>query len=288
MVTVIGFNIVGCKKTDNECDNVKNNNMELNKEELWKISKGKKEIIVGVIDSGVDISCDVLKNSIINNNKEDNSLYDERLYDYHGTYICTNISQIAPGVSILPVKFMSGTKGTIEDAISAIEYAIERGAVIINCSWNFDKYSEKLYRLIKENSNVLFICAAGNSSINLDKENIYPCNYDLENIITVGAMDEEGYVYGSSGYGKQVDIVALGVDVEVIVPDNAITKVSGTSIATSYVSAAVALMLSLDADLTPYKIKDILKETATPMSTLKGKCDGNGCLNIRKALLKCQ
>lgn len=135
----------------------------------------------------------------------DNSLYDERLYDYHVTYICTNIAQIAPDVSVLPVKFMSGTKGTIEDAISAIEYAIERGAI-----------------------------------------------------------DEEGCMYASSGYGKKVDI-------EVIVPENAITKVSGTSIATSYVSAAAALMLSLDEKLTPNEIKKYTKRNCNTDVDIKGK-----------------
>lgn len=207
------------------------------------------------------------------------------MYDYHGTYICANISKIAPEVAILPVKFMSGTKGTIEDAIMSINYAIKRGATIINCSWNFNEYSEELYNVIKKNKDIIFVCAAGNSSINLDDEKLYPCSYKLDNIITVGAVDNKGNMYSSSGYGKAVDLVAPGVDIEVIVPDNDETTVSGTSISTSYVSATIALMVSTNPDLKPIQIKEILIKTASKISTLKGKCYANGCLNISGAVI---
>lgn len=310
MVVIICSSISACKNNngDEKMEAVTGLNMD-----IGEISKGDKNIIIGVVDTGVDTSCDILKNKICKNvaeietnNKDDdnneyiddvvgwdfynndNSIYDKKLYDYHGTYICTNIAQIVPNASILPVKFMNGTKGTIKDAISAINYAIQRGAKIINCSWNFNTYSQELYNIMKENSNVIFICAAGNSSINLDEEEIYPCSFDLDNIISVGAVDSEGKMYSSSGYGNSVDIMAWGVDIDVIVPDNDITQVSGTSIATSYVSATVALMLAVNSKLTSVQIKEKLCKSSTQVVSLKGKSLSNGYLNIRKAISECK
>lgn len=318
VIVTICINIFGCSnnnKNNYVTQSVKTTNDVSgdDKAEIWKITEGEKSIIIGVVDTGVDISCDILKDKIVNNTYEikdnnkdddkngytddnvgwdffngDNSIYDKKLYDYHGTYICTNIAQLVPNVSLLPVKFMRGTKGTIEDAIEAVNYAIERGAKIINCSWNLNKYSQELYDIMKENKNIIFVCAAGNSSVNMDEEEIYPCSFNLDNIISVGAVDAKGKMYGASGYGNSVDIMALGVDVDVTVPDNDVTSVSGTSIATSFVSATVALMLALNPKLTAVDIKRTLVDTANPIAKLKGKCLSNGCLNVKEAILKCK
>lgn len=286
--------------------------VDINIISAWDITKGEKGIIVAVVDSGVDSSSSKLKDCMLINSADpidgkdndqngfnddyygwdfynnDNSIYDDYLYDYHGTYICTTISKVAPDVKILPVKFLKSTSGSTEDAILAIKYAIDRGAKIINCSWNFQNDSNELYNLIKNNPDIVFVCAAGNMNVNLDEEKLYPCSFDLENMISVMSIDNSGEPYVASGYGRVVDVAAPGVDVEVSLPENDLTYVEGTSVSSAFVSGAVALMLSYDNTLTPKKIKSIINKSAKKLNSLDSLCYSEGCLNVYGSLKKCK
>jgi subtilisin family serine protease len=259
---------------------------------------------VAVVDSGVDTSNKGLSDAIYsqgNDNKDfyynDDTIYDSYLQDYHGTYIANTIAcndseskiyGVAPEVSILPIKFLRNTSGSVSDAIRAINYACEKCAKIINCSWNFTEYSAELYNVIASHPDVLFICATGNSNLNLDKDNIYPASYNLKNILSVLAVDNTGKVYSSSGRGMQVDIAAPGVNIITKFPENDITYVSGTSVATALVSGVTALMFSVNERLTPKEIIDIVTKNVNRIDTLDGKCSSGGiidaynCIRIAK------
>lgn len=254
-----------------------------------KITLGLPEVVIAVIDTGVDTSCDIFANNTILSGwdfyNNDSSVFDSYLYDYHGTYICTTIAKIAPNVTLLPVKFMESTYGSVGDAVAAIEFAIEQGADIVNCSWNFYEYDEALYNVIKNNPDILFVCAAGNYNANLDEIAIFPCSYQLDNIINVLAMDNTGKVFRTSGYGKEtVHIAAPGASVKVILPENDETYIDGTSIATAFVSAAAGLMLSIDDTMCPSEISEKLISSATNIDTLEDKCISGGLVNIFNAI----
>lgn len=258
-------------------------------------------VLLAVVDTGVDpqqiekcisynkheqaSELDFDRNGFVNDYlswdfyNNDNSIYDSYLDDYHGTYIATTISKINSNVEILPVKFLNGSQGSVEDAVKAIEYAIGRGAKIINCSWNFDQYNSSLYEIIKSNSDVLFVCAAGNSNVNTNSIPIYPCSFELNNIISVTAIDNTGKHYDVAGYGKDVDIAAPGVNIKVLLPENDEMFLSGTSISTAFVSAIAALMLSLDENLSPHEIKSIIIQEATKADTLIGICNAEGYID---------
>lgn len=257
----------------------------------WKISTGNPNIIVAVIDTGVDISCDIFNNNIkqgwdFYNN--DLSIYDDYLYDYHGTYISTTIVKVAPNISILPVKFMEATMGSIDDLTKSIQYAIEQGARIVNCSWNLYEDNKDLYELIRNNPDVLFVCAAGNSNVNLDEAEIYPCSYDLDNIINVMAINNEGKMYQFSGYGKEsVDIAAPGVDVKIILPQNDEYYISGTSVSAAFVSASAALIMSTNNSLSPSEVKDLIILSSTKTESLETLCKAGGYINIYNCLYNC-
>jgi len=278
----------------------------------WKISQGNPNIVVAVVDTGVDSSCNILKDRLLYNaadkldgNDNDsngyiddyfswdffnnsNDLFNDYLYDYHGTYICTTIARAAPKIKILPVKFMESSSGSTKNAILALKYAINRGAKIINCSWNFQKYNDELYTLMANNPNILFICSAGNSNINLDKEKLYPCSYNLDNIITVAAIDNNGEIYKASGYGNTANIAAPGWKVNVVLPEDDTTYIDGTSVATSFVSAAAALLYSINNSLKPKDIKDYIINSAHKIDTLKLKCSSGGYLDIKESLDLCK
>lgn len=255
----------------------------------WEITKGSSDVIVAVVDTGVDISCEIFEKTQILSGwdfyNNDATIYDQYIHDYHGTYICSTIAKIAPGITILPIKFMESTAGSMDDAVKGILFAIEHGADIINCSWNFYEYNQELYEVIKEHPDVLFVCAAGNYNADLDNSLIYPCSYKLDNIINVLAVDNTGAIYGTSGYGKNsVHIAAPGESVKVILPENDETYVDGTSVATAFVSATASLVLSNNFSLTTSEIKNIILTSVQPLDALKNKCVSGGMVNVYNSL----
>ena len=75
--------------------------------------------------------------------------------------------------------------------------------------------------------------------------------------------------YNSSGYGENgVDIAAPGVNVKTTLPDDEETLISGTSVASAYVSGTAALLLSQNPKLTPVDIKEILIENSHKINDL--------------------
>lgn len=287
--------------------------VDINILEVGELIDNPSGVVVGLVDTGVEFTSENINNILWKNQDEiadngidddkngyiddvygwdfynrDASIYDDYLYDYHGTYIANMLGKIVPNVEIVSSKFMKGTQGDAIDAIEAIEYAIQNGAEIVNCSWCFEREEEQLYTLISENPDVLFVCAAGNSNLNLDEVQVYPASYSLDNVISVMAIGNTGEKYECSGYGLNVDIASPGKDIEVVLPEGDVTYVSGTSIATVFVTSAAALLKSYDQELTPNEIKTILIESAHRTQALKGLCKAGGFLDVQTAIINCE
>ncbi len=200
------------------------------KDRAWKNpgeSGGVKETN-GVDDDSNGFVDDVYGWDFHNDN---NTVYDS--LDNHGTHVAGTIAAsvngegvvgVAPNVEIMAVKFMDPgvsdgvSTGTTEDAIKAIGYAKKMGAKISNNSWGGDLYNSLLKEAIDE-SEMLFVAAAGNNNLNNDGSNPhYPASYkpekdgDPDNILSVAAIENQGKRAGFSNYGaNSVDISAPGV-----------------------------------------------------------------------------
>ena len=258
--------------------------------EAWKITKGNKEIKVAVIDTGVDYNHkDLVKNIMVNEAEkngvegvdDDGNGYIDDIYGYdfhdedadpmddhgHGTHCAGvigashddfGIAGVMDNVKILPVRFLSARGGTLEGAIKSIDYAIKRGVDIMSNSWGGGGFSQALKDVIEEanKAGIVFIAAAGNANNDNDKKASYPATYDVENIISVGALSGRGKRASFSNYGKEtVHVFAPGVNILSTVPGNQHKKMSGTSMATPYVSGIVGLMLSINNNMTPAEVK---------------------------------
>ncbi len=101
------------------------------------------------------------------------------------------------------------------------------GAQIVNCSWGSNDNNQALQEAIEE-SGMLFICAAGNSSSNIDETLVYPAAFDCENIITVASINQAGNLSGFSNYGETaVDVAAPGENIISTTPENEYGTIAG-------------------------------------------------------------
>jgi subtilisin family serine protease len=281
---------------------------------------GTKEIIIAVVDTGVDYNHPDLRKNILVNEIErkgrpgiddDGNGFIDDIYGYnfskntsdpmddnkHGTHVAGiiaashngfGINGVMKEASILPVKFMDYKgRGDLAGAIKAINYAMLRGAKILNNSWGALKKSEILQEII-ENANdngIIFVAAAGNNYANNDERPRYPANHISENLISVAAINAENRLAGFSCYGpKTVHVSAPGRNIVSTVPENKYAVLSGTSMAAPYVAGAIGLLLSKYPELTPLEVRQKLIDTSTPVDHLQGRINSDGRINIANLL----
>jgi hypothetical protein len=112
-------------------------------------------------------------------------------------------------VRLMAYKFLDNHgNGSTSDAIECIDYAVGKGAKILNNSWSVDVCTESLYDTIvaARNAGVLFVASAGNGGAdhigdNNDVTPTYPCSYDVDNIVSVAAIDATGQLATFSNFG---------------------------------------------------------------------------------------
>lgn len=190
--------------------------------------------------------------------------------EHHDTHIQKGYVQgVAPKAKILPVAFIgSSGGGSLSDAISGINYAVQMGAKVINASWGGAPCSQSSRILQSEiaslaGSGVIIVVASGNDGINVDQSPEYPAAYNLSSQITVGATGVFDGMAEFSNYGDvTVHLFAPGVAIISTFPNSSYASLDGTSMATPFVTGAVALMLSENPKATASQIRETLYKSA--------------------------
>ena len=267
----------------------------------WNQNYKGQNIIVAVIDSGVDITHPQLENNIHINVAEESGLPgvdddgngyidDVNGWDFlnnkplsgdelgHGTHVAGIISTdhslgdalgIAPSAKVMPLDFIDQYGGTEADAVRAIHYALDNGAHVINASWGSAICSQAIENALKaaESANVFVAVAAGNESRNLSYSPMFPAIYNFENQITVGASTIEFYRAQFSNYGQPVHVVAPGEKILSTVPLSldplGYAFNSGTSMAAPFVAGLAALLLGEYPATSAKMLKDVITKTVT-------------------------
>lgn len=314
--------IRGLSTLSNNIDNWGLQNIEA--DAAWKQGLYGDDVVVAVIDDGVDVNHPQLQPVIYYNEQEipNNGVDDDGngyVDDYagynfasrrggnqvtgnHGTHVAgiiaahhtdttyktDKVQGLAPKAKILPIDFIDETGGTMMDAVDAINYAVQRGAQVINASWGGGGCSVVLGEKINElgRLGILFVAASGNSGYNIDSTPQYPASYNLPNMITVGATSEwDGMTYFSNYGVESVHIFAPGNNI-VSTYGTGYESLSGTSMSAPFVSAAAAIAIQANPSLSMSELRSLLLNSGQKDERYLNS--SQGLLNVRNMVEKRQ
>lgn len=264
-------------------------------DKAWDLTQGE-EIIVAVVDSGVDSKHPDLVNNLWRNAKGTHGYDFSDKDDYpddadgHGTHVAGTIGAtgnngigvigVAPKVKIMAAKIFPNAYDTV--CANALRYVVDNGARVINNSWGPTGRSPSNPAVEKvidyaHSKGVVVVFAAGNSNDNAD----YYSGANYSKTISVAAVDKYYRRASFSNYGKTVDIAAPGVSIMSTWPNNKYNSIQGTSMASPHVAGLAALILSKNPKLTNEEVRTILKNTATKVSDTT---IGAGVINAYEAV----
>jgi subtilisin family serine protease len=321
-----------------ELRNVLSPGVDISMSSAWDIVRGNSGLVVAVLDSGIDYTHPDLAGNIWANpgepscsgttdNDHNGFVADCRGWNFvdnnnnpmddegHGTHVSGTIGAIGNNsvgiagmlwnVKIMPLKFLDSTgDGTVANEADAMEYAIVKGAKVINASFAGDTFSNVEFDAINaaNAAGILFVTAAGNGHNNAVGSNndafpVYPGNYDLPNIVSVAATDQNDHLASFSNFGpKTVHVAAPGVSILSTVPASLSVSFcglsplagyeycDGTSMATPHVTGLAGLISSYYAGLGPSQLRAMIMRYVDALPTLKGVVKTGGRINAYKAI----
>lgn len=212
----------------------------------------------------------------------------------HGTHVsgiiaakhsAGTIQGMAEQAKIMPLRFINASGGgSISAALKAIQYAADNGAKVINASWGGSDCSKTLQDTIASLSakGIMFVAAAGNDGINLDRLPEYPAAYQSTNQITVVATTELDVQAEFSNYSFNLtQIGAPGTGILSTIPNGLTKEMDGTSMATPFVAGAVALLMSANPKASLDQVRNAIMNGSDHVQIAD---QSKGRLNIKKAI----
>lgn len=291
---------------------------KINLPDAWKITTGSKSVKVGVIDSGIkadhpdlkdNVDCELSK-SFVEGTDDSDALEDVFGHGTHVAGIIGAVGNNSIGVSgtcwnvdLVSLKVLddNGVCGNSNDKISgvinAINYAKANNINILNFSIALVVPKSKAFEETINNYPGLFVCAAGNELFNIDtagrKRRIYPSIYTSDNIVSVAASNSNDKIWyvekfqQGSNYGiVSVDLAAPGASIysTYAAENKAYTNMSGTSMATPYVTGVAALIQSKYQNISTKATKKAILDGVDKSSYWSKYVKTGGRLNAYNAL----
>lgn len=301
-----------------------NGNYGIKAETAWISQKGSKDVVVAVVDSGIDYLHPDLKDNLWTNEAEMNGeagvdddgngfvddFYGINAHDNdgdpmdgngHGTHCAGVIGATHNDVGIAGVAnvklmgvqiFTAAGRTTVEAIVRGINYAIDSGATVMSNSWGGGSFSQAIFDAVKaaDEAGIIFIAAAGNGNFlgwgyDTDNKPNYPSSYELDNVVSVGSITSSGSRSTFSNYGKKsVDLFAPGSNIYSTYKGQTYKSLSGTSMATPHVSGVAGLVASEFPGADAYEIKRRILEGVRKMSAFSDNSVSGGILDAPGAL----
>jgi subtilisin family serine protease len=224
----------------------------------------------------------------------------------HGSHCAGTIGAVANNgtggcganwtVSIMALKFLDSLGvGLDANAIDCIDYAIASNNAgssnvrVLSNSWGGYGESPALTAAIgrAEDAGIVFVCAAGNESFDIDSSACVevPGGLNVSNIVTVAATTEGDGMAGFSNYGSSLcDLGAPGVNIYSCNKDGGYMTIGGSSMACPHVAGVLALTLAANPSLTMDQLIDQVLRNVDPATSMDGVTSTGGRLNAYKAV----
>lgn len=264
----------------------------VNAKKLWDVGCTGKGKVVAVIDTGCS-QHEMIKDNILSglnfslDDGRNRQVYND--YNGHGTHVAGIVSLVAPDAKLLILKVLDKSgNGSYTNIIEAIDYAVSQKVDVISMSLGGMEGDESLHGAIKNaiENNILVVCAAGNDGDGESdtEENNYPGAYN--EVIEVGAIDENLNITRFSNSNKNIDLVAPGEKIISTHLNNAYAELSGTSQATPFVSGVLVLIKEyyereFGRELTEMEIYSHLIKNTMDLDNISRTMQGNGYLCIK-------
>ena len=221
---------------------------DIDAEAAWDIQTDCSSKIVAVIDTGInynhaDLAANMWDGTASGtpnhgwdfiDNDDDPMPTDAQ---YHGTHVAATIGAVGgngagmTGVcqtaKIMAIRVLGIGGGTTASVINGVNYAVSKGAKIINMSLGGGSFDQLFDDAITNagNNDVVVVVAAGNDGVDTDTTDSYPCNYTPSNLVCVAALDQAYSLASFSNYGlTHVDIGAPGTNIHSAYPGTQLSE----------------------------------------------------------------
>ncbi len=270
-------------------------------QEAWinlKDTSSLNEVKVAVIDTGLDMNHEDLKDRItpgfdfvdMDEDPSPGPVNEEHASHVAGIIAASADNEVgvagtagkAP-IKIMPLRVLEAGSGDDYTIAQAIYYAADNGAKVINMSLGGYGESPLITNACNYafNKGVVVVAAAGNDA--LDTENFNPGA--VPGVITVAATDVDNETAYFSNFGDQIELAAPGVDILSTLPGDKYGAYSGTSMATPFVSAAAALLISKNPSLSIIEVEQYLTDSSKDLGDAGKDINfGYGLIDLSEAL----
>ncbi|MEX0836226.1 MAG: S8 family serine peptidase, partial [Nitriliruptor sp.] len=277
--------------------------IDIGAEASWVATRGRPDVVVAVVDTGMDIHHPDLQANLWHNPTVGAFGCPDDLHgcdfsgpmptgevysgvpgeDDHGTHIAGIVAAaedgygmvgVAPRVRLMSVKFLREDKGFVGDGIRAIQYATSAGADVINASWAVSGTPTSTGQLAQldqamRDARIPVAAAAGNEGADLADAPAMPASSEAPNVITVTAFDNRGIVPEFANWSAvDVDVAAPGVRILSTLPEGRHGYLDGTSQAAPTVSGLAALAVSATGNNDGARIARAIRVGARPFGPL--------------------
>jgi thermitase len=278
--------------------------------EAWKITKGKSDVRIAVVDTGVDLGHPDLKGQIVASTnvigwRGKLGLASAKDGNGHGTHCAgvvaaqangQGVSGIAPGCKLLIAKALGDDgAGATSDIVRGIRWALAQKADVISLSVGGEDDAEALRDAVDDalKAGVVVVAAMGNEGKTLKN---YPAAYP--GVIAVGATNSQDKVSAFSTRGSWISVCAPGANIQSTTPTYKVTmshkdmggltatygQLSGTSMATPLVAGLAGLIKSQNPGWTPAQVKKAIERSAVKLGGGFSNTAGHGRVDAAAAL----